>query len=142
MSKAEVKAHLVWRVLARDQALLNDYTDFIFAEFKERFGYEAGMGVFPGSCGGDKPEMMAWSVWSFKERSLASGRCDLEGRDGHLVGFLKKLNYPKEKMDIAPEVLGAPGKMTSVETARKQLGQIDKLLNFAVDKVKSLLGKL
>jgi hypothetical protein len=139
MSKADVKAHPVWKVLARDQALLNDYTDFIFAEGKERFSYDTAMGVFPGSCGGDKPEMRAWFVRRLDDRSDASGRLDLVSDDGRLVG-------------IAPEALGAPGKgasniraysMADVQTARKQLDQIAEFMKpESVDKVKSLLGKL
>jgi hypothetical protein len=139
MSKTDVKAHPVWKVLARDQALLNDYTDFIFAEGKERFSYDSAMGVFPGSCGGDKPEMRAWYVRGLVGRSDASGRGDLDEDDGRLVG-------------IAPEALGAPGKgasnvraysMVDVQTARKQLDQIAEFMKpESVDKVKSLLGKL
>jgi len=139
MSREDVKAHPVWKVLARDQALLNDYTDFIFAEGKERFGYDTAMGVFPGSCGGDKPEMRAWYVMWLDLRSDADGGNGLDDDDGRLVG-------------IAPEALGASGKgasniraysMADVQTARKQLDQIAEFMKpESVDKVKSLLGKL
>jgi hypothetical protein len=139
MSREDVKAHPVWKVLARDQALLNDYTDFIFAEGKKRFGYDTAMGVYPGSCGGDKPEMRAWYVRGLVDWSYANGRDGLDGVDGRLVG-------------IAPEALGAPGKgasnvrtysMADVQTARKQLDQIAEFMKpESVNKVKSLLGKL
>lgn len=46
LSKKDVKSHQVWRILARDQALLNDYADYIFAEGKRRFGYDNMMGVY------------------------------------------------------------------------------------------------
>jgi hypothetical protein len=94
MSREDVKAHPVWKVLARDQALLNDYADFIFAEGKERFSYDTAMGVFPGSCGGDKPEMRAWCVGGLDGRSNADGGYDLDDDNGRLVG-------------IAPEALRA-----------------------------------
>ena len=139
MSREDVKAHPVWKVLARDQALLNDYADLIFAEGKERFGYDTAMGVYPTSCGGDKPEMRAWYVMRLVYRSDANCWYDLDLDYGRLVG-------------IAPEALGAPGKgasniraysMADVQTARKQLDQIAEFMKpESVDKVKSLLGKL
>ncbi len=125
--------------MVRDQALLNDYTDFIFAECKERFGYDTAMGVYLGSCDGDKPEMKAWFVGWLGSRSLAYGGCGLGYGSGRLVG-------------IAPEALGAPGKgasniraysMADVQTARKQLDQIAGFMKpESVDKVQSLLAKL
>ena len=139
MSREDVKAHPVWKVLARDQALLNDYTDFIFAESKERFDYDTAMGVFPGSCSGDEPEMRAWCVWWLVNRSYAIGRGVFDRDNGRLVG-------------IAPEALSAQGKgasnikaysMVDVQKARKQLDQIAQFMKpESVDKVKSLLGKL
>jgi hypothetical protein len=106
MSRKDVKAHPVWKVLARDQALLNDYTDFIFAEVKERFAKNTpsedirAMGVFPGSCGGSAPEMRAWFVVRLVDGSYAGGGVGVGCDDGRLVG-------------IAPEALGAPGKGAS-----------------------------
>src|SRR3989338_5981320 len=61
LSKADVKSHPVWKTLARDQGLLNDYVDYIFAEGKERFGYDTAMGVFPDSAD-DKSKLRAWYV--------------------------------------------------------------------------------
>jgi len=94
LSKANVKAHPVWKVLARDQALLNDYTDFIFAEGKERFGYDTAMGIYPGSAQGNTPEMRAWCVDGLDFRSNANGRNNLDSDFGRLVG-------------LAPEAQGA-----------------------------------
>jgi hypothetical protein len=88
MSREEVKDHPVWRFLARDQALLNDYTDFIFAECKERCGYDAAMGVHLCLYDGDNPEMRAWSV----DRLVSiGGRNDLDYGYGRLVGISKSL---------------------------------------------------
>jgi hypothetical protein len=87
MSREDVKAHPVWRVLARDQTLLNDYVDFIFAEGKERFFYDTAMGVFPTSRGGDKLEMRAWYVGRLEDRSFTDGGYDLVYGGGRLVGI-------------------------------------------------------
>ncbi len=102
MSREGVKAHPVWKVLARDQALLNDYTDLIFAEGKERFGYDTAMGVYPGSCSGDKPQMRAWYLWGLEGRSKANSRTVLDFDLGRLVGIVPetqdipdKINYWK-----------------------------------------------
>ncbi len=100
MSKKDVKAHPVWKVLARDQALLDDYADYIFAESKEKFGYDNGMGIFVSSANGDTPEMRAWYVYGLGDGSGADGGVDLVSGGGRLLG-------------IAPEALSAPAKGAS-----------------------------
>ncbi len=101
MSKKDVKSHPVWKVLARDQALLDDYTDYIFAEGKERFGYDTGgMGVFVSSASGDTPEMRAWFVGGLEYSSGAFGWYGFDYDRGRFVG-------------IAPEALSALGKGAS-----------------------------
>ena len=94
--RADVKSHPVWKVLARDQALLNDYTDYIFTEGK----HDTAMGIFPGSANGETPEMRAWCVCRLEGRSLVRDRNYLVYSDGRLVG-------------IAPEALSASGKGAS-----------------------------
>jgi hypothetical protein len=94
MSKTDVKAHPVWKVLARDQGLLNDYADFIFAEGKERFGYDKAMGVYPSSCNGKAPEMRAFYISTLYYGSDVCGGDLLHNDVGRLVG-------------VAPEALGA-----------------------------------
>ena len=119
LSREDVKAHPVWKALARGQALLNDYTDLIFTEGKERFSYDTAMGVYPDSAS-DNVKMRAWIVYRLVSRSNAGGWDYLDGDCGRFVG-------------IAPEALGAPSKgasniraysMADVQTARKQLDQI------------------
>ena len=106
LSIADVKAHPVWKVLARDQALLNDYTDFIFGEYQPRFAKDSAlddlklMGIYPGSINGTAPEMRAWFVYGLEGGSYALGGSDLGIDLGRLVG-------------IAPEALSAPGKGAS-----------------------------
>jgi len=100
LSREQAKAHPVWKVLARDQALLNDYVDYIFAEGKERFGYDTAMGVFQSSAQGNTPDLRTWCVLWLEGRSDALGRLLLGGSGGRFLG-------------IAPEALSAPGKGAS-----------------------------
>ena len=106
LSREDVKAHPVWKVLARDQGLLNDYTDFIFGEYQPRFAKDSAlddlklMGIYPGSVNGTAPEMRAWCVDGLEYRSNANGRNDLDYGNGRLLG-------------IAPEALSASGKGVS-----------------------------
>ena len=133
MSKANVKAHPVWKVLARDQALLNDYVDYIFAEGKQRFGNDNAMGVYPSSCGGKTPEMRAWYVYRLGIGSDAIGRLGLFYDCGRLVG-------------IAPEALGAPGKgVEKIVVPNKKVLSVGQVLEetcqtsaYAPDQIKKL----
>jgi len=100
LSRADVKSHPVWKVLARDQALLDDYVDYIFTEGKQRFNYDTAMGVYPSSEQGKTPELGAWYVNWLGVRSGAIGRLHLDDGDGRFLG-------------IAPEALSAPGKGAS-----------------------------
>jgi len=95
LSKADVKAHLVWKALARgDQKLLNDYADYIFKEG----GFDKGMAVYLGSASGDTPEMRAWYVSGLGVGSGVSGGRGLGGGVGRLLG-------------IASETLDASGSL-------------------------------
>ena len=97
--REEVKVHPVWKALARDQGLLNDYVDYIFAEGKQKFGYDTAMGVYPDSAS-DKPKLRAWCVYRLENRSGADGRGNLDINGGRFLG-------------IAPEALSAIGKGAS-----------------------------
>jgi len=139
LSKTDVKAHLVWKVLARDQSLLNDYVDYIFAKGKQRFKYDNAMGIYTSSAGGDSPEMREWCVSRLGSRSVAGGRDDLVNGGGRLVG-------------LAPEALGAPSKgienirtytMADVLTAKEQLDSVEKTIRPELTKeIRSLVSKL
>jgi len=85
LSRDEVKFHPGWKALARDQALLNAYTDFIFAEVKEKSGYDDAMGIYIGSTNRGTPEMLMWCV-SRINSSNANGGYILNGTHGRLVG--------------------------------------------------------
>ncbi len=87
LSREAVKSHPVWKVLARDQGLLNDYTDYIFAEGKQRFGNDEAMGIFPSSAQENTPELRAWYVNRLGNRSYALGWGDLDSDDVRFVGI-------------------------------------------------------
>jgi len=101
LSIKDVKAHPVWRVLAREQELLNDYVDFVFAEGKQRFGYDTAMRVYLNQAQGQKPEMRAWFVGGLGGGSGAGGWGDLGDGGGRFAG-------------VAPEALSASGKGASI----------------------------
>lgn len=94
LSRNAVKSHPVWKALARNQGLLNDYADYIFAEGKQRFGNDEAMGIFPSSAQGSTPELRAWFVGRLVDWSYAYGRDNLDYVIGRFVG-------------IAPEALSA-----------------------------------
>lgn len=108
LSKVDVKAHPAWKVLARDQRLLNDYTDFIFAEGKQRYGYDNAMCVLTTSANRNTPEMRVWYVDGFEDGSNANGRGNLGNNDGRFVG-------------IASEVLSTSDKKGGVSQLEKSL---------------------
>ena len=128
--RESVKSHPVWKVLARDQGLLNNYADYIFAEGKQRFGYDTAMGIFPSSAHrNDAPEMRAWCVSWLEDRSNAIGWVSLDYDYGRFVG-------------IAPE---EAGKYTGADVSRAsfELGRLESVINpKAVSNIRSLLMKL
>jgi len=144
MSRKDVKAHPVWKVLARDQRLLNDYTDHIFGEYQARFAKGTSLGeiramrVFLDSAG-DNPKMRAWCVSGLVDRSSAYGRGNLENDSGRFLG-------------IAPEALGAVGKgvgsvkaytVADLQEAEKQLDNLSQVVKpESLKKVRSLVEKL
>ena len=145
LSRKDVKAHPVWKALARDQGLLNDYTDFIFGEYQPRFAKDSAlddlklMGIYSGSANGTAPEMRAWYVRGLGGRSDAFGRDDLDDGNGRLVG-------------IAPEAQSAPGSVIQnvrayttgdVQTAKTQLAEVSRIVrDDSLDKVRTLIDKL
>lgn len=145
LSRADVRAHPVWKALARNQGLLNDYTDFIFGEYQPRFAKDSAlddlklMGIYPGSANGTAPEMRAWFVGGLGGGSFADGWFDLDYDVGRLVG-------------IAPEAQNAPNlgvqnvrvyTMEDIQTAKTQLAEVSRIVkDESLDKVVSLIGKL
>jgi hypothetical protein len=137
-SKKNAKAHPVWKTLARDQALLNDYVDLIFAEGRERFGYDTAMDVYLDFAG-DQPKMRALCVDRLEGGSSAYGGNDLAYGSGRFVG-------------LAPEAQIALGKpiqrvrayrMEDVQKAESQLAELRKVVKpDSLDDVTSLVASL
>jgi hypothetical protein len=88
MSKSEAKEHPFWKILARDQRLLNDYVDFIFTGKLKNGDEISAMAVSLGSCLWNKPEMkpliVKWLDGScVGEDVVSNGEC-------RLIGILKE----------------------------------------------------
>ncbi|HRZ85285.1 MAG TPA: hypothetical protein P5277_00735 [Candidatus Paceibacterota bacterium] len=145
LSIKEVKAHPVWKVLTReDKALLDDYADWAFTEYRDRFAQGSDvddiriMGIYPDSAG-EAPKLRAWCVNRLEDGSNANGRYLLGDDNGRFLG-------------IAPEALSAPGKgalsvrlytVADVQKAQKQLEQIDSVVRpESISDVKSLISRL
>lgn len=67
LSQREVHYHPVWRVLARDQNVLDEYADVIFKQAKKRYGYNDNMGLFVINTCKDKG---VWSRYVPKQPTL------------------------------------------------------------------------
>lgn len=94
LSRADVKAHPVWKVLARDQALLNDYTDWAFIEYRDRFAQSLGvddikiMQVYP-DLNRDTRILIAWSVYCLEDYGFSiSGKLSPFNLFGYLIGVM------------------------------------------------------
>ena len=124
LNAKDAKAHPVLKVLARDQAFLDKYVDYIFAEGKQRFGYDTAMGVFPSSAQGNTPEMRAWYVDRLEYGSCVYGRDDLDSGGGRLLG-------------IAPEAPNALGNGVNVRTYT--MADVQKF-GSAVDRLKEVVN--
>ncbi|MCH8945696.1 MAG: hypothetical protein IIA85_02130 [Nanoarchaeota archaeon] len=102
LSKKKVKAHPAFKVLARDQALLDDYADYAFEEAEKRSLYEIDMmGIFPGSANGDTPEIRAWCVGGLGSGSVIKGRESLDDKLGCLVGVAPEVPSMLENPDLS-----------------------------------------
>lgn len=141
MTKEEVKNNPVWRALARDKTLLNDYVDLIFSEGKSLWrwyegSFENGMQVVYNHFeAGPYATVRPWRIGGIRFRSSAEAGV-INDRDSHLVG-------------IAPEALNASTSnikaysIQDLEKARIQLGQITGLSGKeSVKDIESLLAKL
>ena len=106
LSQEEVLQHPLWRAVARDQALLEEYVPRMYKEMKERWNYNENMGVYLDSFDGS-PKLRALVVDRLEDGSGLNGWNNLGSVGGRLVG-------------VAPEALNAHGKVIvkpSLETA-------------------------
>jgi len=132
MSKSDVKSHPVWKALARDKALLGAYADLIFAEGKERFGYDTAMAVYSYSCQGDSPEMRAWFVLGLGIGSGVLGRGLLNLNNGRFVGIAPEVPVAK---NLGSAIVVPSKKILSVEQVLAETAQTSA---YAPDQIKKL----
>jgi len=86
LSAKAVKKNPLWQTLARDQNLLDEYTNFIFSEAKNKFQYKENMGIYVDSTLEDLSILKAWCVSWLDDGSYAGGRFDLGFGKGRFVG--------------------------------------------------------
>ncbi|MCD4666540.1 hypothetical protein K8R47_01895 [archaeon] len=92
----EVKSNPIWLALARgDQDLLNEYADMVFAQTKQRFGYDKNMGLWV-SGKPKEPNMRLWCVSRLGCGSSASGDSYLDCSNGRLVGVAPEAHSSTE----------------------------------------------
>lgn len=86
----QARAHPVWQALAReDTKLLQDYTEMVFTDNKERFE-EDNMGIYLGFTS-DAPKMRVWYVGGAYSGSGVSGDVRLGDEGGRLVGVVSEM---------------------------------------------------
>jgi len=97
LKKEEVKTDPLFRVIARERSLLNDYTDFIFSEGKKEFNYDRMMGIFLASDKGILPEMRTLCFCNLECRSAINGGDNIDAR-GYLIGVDLEALSAKDKI--------------------------------------------
>ena len=86
LTKRAVMNSPIWNALARDdKALLREYTNLVFADAKQRFGYERNMGIFLSPTPAT-PYLLAWFVNRIDNRSELNASCGLDSNSTRLVG--------------------------------------------------------
>ena len=149
LTEQQAKDSLFWRILNRHPdevpkelaipGLHEEVIPYIFSECKQRFDYDKAMGVFPGSCNGDAPELRAVCVSGLDNRSVAYGGVDLGNGSGRLVGLAPEALVAKNAGASAVQKYT----MADVQTANEQLEALAKFVRpESVDRVRSLLEKL
>ena len=117
----------IWNALARDdKALLREYTNLVFADAKQRFGYERNMGIYLSTTP-ETPALRAWVVDRINSRSVLYGNSDLDNNDGRLVGVAReapaRTTARRRRIDrYRPDVDGAS------LTTRNQLGKYHSIV--------------
>lgn len=90
LSKEEVKSNPLWRALVKDQNLLNEATDFIFREAKNRFDYDKNMGLYLRSVS-DALELRSWYITGLYDGSDVVGIGSLGITNSCFVGELPEI---------------------------------------------------
>lgn len=98
MSRQDVKTHPIWRILSRDQKLLDDYTDYIFSGAKEKSGHDTAMGVhlaLNSQVRGNWPIMNSWSLSGLKDTSSITGYENPKSNEGFFIGIASETLNPQ-----------------------------------------------
>lgn len=85
LTKREAKEHPIFRVLARDQELLNDYVDYIFTRTEENPGYGTALKISPYPLSSNI-ELKALGIDKINSGSSICGTDSLDEKSGLLVG--------------------------------------------------------
>ncbi|MBI2651822.1 hypothetical protein HYX01_05095 [Candidatus Woesearchaeota archaeon] len=86
------KLNPLWKILARDQHLLNEYVDLTFAEAKLQFQYDTNMGIYIK----DAPKnfsMRLWCIGMLRSGYAAFGGGGLAFSGGRIIGILPEVQH-------------------------------------------------
>ncbi len=86
-SPRKVKSNPIWQTLARNQNLLNEYTDFIFAQAEQRGCEYNKMRLDISPFNYNTPQLRAWGISGLESGSFANGYPDLDSHFCKLVGL-------------------------------------------------------
>ncbi|MFZ5955753.1 MAG: hypothetical protein ACOYT4_04980 [Nanoarchaeota archaeon] len=85
--REEIKASLFWKTVARNQDILENYTDFVFDETKKKYNYNTAMSTYFESDI-TQIEMKGICLKSIYVSSEIDGRLDLDDGKSRLVGIM------------------------------------------------------
>jgi hypothetical protein len=97
LSREDAKTHPVWKVLARDQNLLNDYADFIFSRRKRHYADNLAMGVYITWEKGNRHELHTWEVQSLENWASVRGYSYFGNNGGNFIGIKPEVMIVPEK---------------------------------------------
>jgi protein TonB len=69
LSEDEARSNLLWKLLSRNQSLLDNFVDYVFSDGKKEFRYNTAMGIFPKIAKENSLEMRLWRVRGVGNRS-------------------------------------------------------------------------
>jgi len=156
LTKSEVKSHPLWQALARDNHLLSEYVDVIFAEVKQIHNDDYAM-RFSLAFEQDNPTMHPWVVTGIE--GWFDGRGDYGFLYKYGINGISLIGVSSESTEDKPNILAettetiqALGDITEkiqaytqedVKKARKQLTKLKKIVKpEEVSSLDELLRKL
>ena len=91
LSQKEILRHPLWRAVAREQGLLEEYVPKMFEEMKSSFNYDENMGVYLDLFDdyfNNSPKLKPLGVATLEGRSRLDGRYSLYSEVGRSVGVV------------------------------------------------------